>query len=167
MNRVHAGAYIRLVLSLVALGYQWAYTKKQDLKLKETEMRASQMEVQLEMERRKNEVLEQNKTRVVVVTKPDGTRIETREDTSTKKTTTETDKQTKTETKTEVVETQKEQETRQRMARYSITPEWRGLDPYGLPSGASASARLGTLPLWLEGGWDKKAGAHMGVRFEW
>lgn len=167
MNRVHTGAYFGLAFCLVLVGYLLSQNRKQDSRLKETETRLSSAEVQLEMERKKNEVLEQNKTRVVIVTKPDGTRVETREDTkTTKKTETDT-RIAQDERKTERIETKKESESVAKQTKYSVTPEWRDLGPYAIPTGASVGARLGTLPLWLEVGWDRKAGAHAGVRFEW
>lgn len=167
MNRVHTGAYLLLALSLVCIGYLLNQSRKQDIRLKETETRASSAEIQLEMERKKSQVLDQQKTRVVVVTKPDGTKIETREDTKTiSKTETET-RIAQDERKTEHISKEKETESVARQTKYSVTPEWRDLGPYAIPTGMSAGVRLGTLPLWLEAGWDRKAGAHAGIRFEW
>lgn len=167
MNRVHTGAYILLTLSLVLLGYSFAENRKQEIKLKEQESRSASLSVQLEMERRKSAVLDQQKTRVVVVTKPDGTRIETREDTKSTQTTQTDTRIAQNEQTQEQIQKRTETEVKSKLARYSVTPEWRGLGPYGMPTGASVGVRLGNLPLWGVGGWDLRGGAHIGLRIEW
>ena len=175
MTRTHTVAYISLASSLVLVGWLLNDSKRQESqlkeKLRESQTQQAHLTVQLTEQKTQNESLRQEKRKVIVVTKPDGTRIETQETTtSTKETHLEQGqkwvKNEETSSKSDK-ETETEKSTRSPLSKYSVTPEWRALDPYGMPTGASVGARLGALPLWVETGWDRKAGAHVGLRIEW
>lgn len=174
MNRVHTVAYILLASCLVFIGWLLNDSKKQESQLKER-LRESQREeasltIQLTEQKIKNEKLVVEIKKVRTVRKPDGTETRTETTSTTKKDTElkqgqewvqiETDKSKKD------TDTQVRTSTSAPLSKYSVTPEWRALDPYGMPTGASVGARLGALPLWVETGWDRKAGAHMGLRIE-
>jgi len=172
-NKVHTVGYSVLALSLVALGYQLARSKAEETRLNErlkvaTEEREKLVQ-DIESKTRTIEQLAIDKNRVIVVVKPDGTRITETETSSTVRSKdTETASNSKTEsTGTQVTnsDTQIKQDTRRPLSVYSLTPEWSSAQP--MPTGVSAGVRLGTLPLWLEAGWAQKQGAHLGVRVEW
>lgn len=170
----HTGAYILLTLSLVSVGWLLNESKKQESQLKErlreSQTQEARLTIQLTEQKIQNQRLSQQKNKTKVVTKPDGTRIETTEVVTSTKETSEQKGTTVVSTQdtsaTSQTDKRTETSTRSPLSKYSVTPEWRALDPYGMPTGASVGARLGALPLWVESGWDRKAGAHVGLRIE-
>ena len=175
MNRVHTFVYISLASCLVLVGWLLNDSKRQESQLKERLRESQQQEatltIQLTEQKIRNEKLVVESRKVRTVKKPDGTEVRTETTSTTKKDTElkqgqewvqiETDKNKKD------TDTQVRTSTSVPLSKYSVTPEWRALDPYGMPTGASVGARLGALPLWVETGWDRRAGAHLGLRIEW
>ena len=174
MSRVHTVVYILLASCLVFIGWLLNDSKKQESQLKErlreSQKQEASLTIQLTEQKIRNEKLVVEVKKVRVTRKPDGTETRTETTTSSKKETQlehgQKWVQVETDTKKKDTDTQVRTSTSAPLSKYSVTPEWRALDPYGIPTGASVGARLGALPLWVETGWDRRAGAHLGLRIE-
>lgn len=170
-NRVHTVVYSVCALSLVALGAMLARSAADNKELKESlnasATRETDLHTKLENAERRVSDLEVERTRVIVVTEPDGKKTVTKETTKTTKTvSTDTASKQVADTKTKETSTLAESKTEKQSSRsvYSVTPEWSSVQ--AAPTGVSVGARLGALPLWAETGWDRNRGAHVGLRIE-
>lgn len=159
MNRIHTVVYSVLALGLVYLGTRLSATTAQ---LKEKSAQVLDLTQEVETEKKKIESLQVEKTRVIVVTKPSGEKIVTTETSKETKSVQTEEAQKEVATVHDTKETKKE--SKPALSPYSFTAEWSSLQSF--PTGFAAGARLGDSPLWAEGGWDKKAGLHLGIRIE-